>query len=189
MEMKSWTVVLGAVALVWCAVLTWQTNRPPVVAEGAAVVAFLHGDTLNANYQLVQDKQSWLMQEVAQVDSGLIARSKVLDAEARELILFAQSDQVTKEELAMAGGRMREIEAEVERLTSGAKQLLSQQERLFQQEIAERLSVELEAFAVEEGIDVILNWGLSGEGVLYGSDGYDITEPLIEFLNTRYEAE
>jgi len=34
-----------------------------------------------------------------------------------------------------------------------------------------------------------LNWGLSGEGVLYGAPGFDVTEELLEFLNERYEEE
>ena len=32
-----------------------------------------------------------------------------------------------------------------------------------------------------------MNWGLSGEGVLYGSPDYDITNALLEFMNDRYE--
>ena len=72
-------------------------------------------------------------------------------------------------------------------MRKGAQQVLAQQERDLQKEIAERLSSELAAFAEQEGIDILLNWGLSGEGVLHGSTGYDITAPLLDFLNGRYE--
>ena len=31
----------------------------------------------------------------------------------------------------------------------------------------------------EEGIDFVLNWGLSGEGVLYGTEPWDITSDVL----------
>jgi len=52
--------------------------------------------------------------------------------------------------------------------------------------IAEALKRELETYAQEEGIDMILNWGLSGEGVLYGGTPWDITEDVLDRLNERH---
>jgi Skp family chaperone for outer membrane proteins len=52
--------------------------------------------------------------------------------------------------------------------------------------IAEALRRELEAFAKEEGIDMILNWGLSGEGVLYGGEPMDITPQVLDRLNANH---
>jgi hypothetical protein len=33
---------------------------------------------------------------------------------------------------------------------------------------------------------VVLNWGRSGEGVLYGAAAYDVTKGLTDFMNERY---
>ena len=44
----------------------------------------------------------------------------------------------------------------------------------------------MSVFAEENGLEVVLNWGLSGEGVLWFAD-YDITNALLDFMNDRYE--
>ena len=62
-----------------------------------------------------------------------------------------------------------------------------QLENQLQAEVAARLSEEVSVFAEENGLEVVLNWGLSGEGVLYGSPDYDITNALLDFMNDRYE--
>jgi hypothetical protein len=33
---------------------------------------------------------------------------------------------------------------------------------------------------------VVLNWGRSGEGVLFGGEAFDVTSALIQFMNDRY---
>ncbi len=49
--------------------------------------------------------------------------------------------------------------------------------------IAEHLTETLRTFSQDQGIDLVLNWGLSGEGVLYGTDSRDITIEVLEALN------
>ena len=49
--------------------------------------------------------------------------------------------------------------------------------------IAEHLTETLRTFSQDQGIDLVLNWGLSGEGVLYGTDSRDITTEVLEALN------
>ena len=49
------------------------------------------------------------------------------------------------------------------------------------------MSEEVAVFAEENGLEVVLNWGLSGEGVLYGAPDYDVTNALLDFMNDRYD--
>ena len=42
----------------------------------------------------------------------------------------------------------------------------------------------LSEYAEENNIDLILNWGLSGEGVLYGTEPYNVTAEVLEKLNS-----
>jgi hypothetical protein len=64
---------------------------------------------------------------------------------------------------------------------------LMQMESTIQSEISVKLSSEVAAFAHESELDMVLNWGRSGEGVLFGQTGFDVTVPLLEFMNDRYE--
>jgi hypothetical protein len=59
-------------------------------------------------------------------------------------------------------------------------------ESMIQEEISVQLSSEVEAFALDSELDLVLNWGRSGEGVLYGQMRFDVTAPLIQFMNDRY---
>jgi Skp family chaperone for outer membrane proteins len=80
-----------------------------------------------------------------------------------------------------------ELEQQVNALQGQQQQYLANLEQQLQSQVAARLTTELEAYAAETGIDVIVNWGLSGEGVLYGAEPFNITQPLLAFLNERVE--
>jgi hypothetical protein len=85
--------------------------------------------------------------------------------------------------------RLAEIEKEAAEIRAGAEGSLVEAEQVLQDTLAEILRTDIEVFAAEQGIDIVVNWGLSGEGVLYGSEGFDVTGPLIEFLNARHPVE
>ena len=89
----------------------------------------------------------------------------------------------------MAQNRLYEIEAQLAQIQNEAQSRLVQLENALQIEVSEKLAQEVGVFAKENGIEVVLNWGLSGEGVLYGAPGFDVTEALLEFMNDRYEEE
>ena len=59
-------------------------------------------------------------------------------------------------------------------------------EQNMQAVMAEALRRHLEEHAQEEGIDFVLNWGLSGEGVLYGTEPWDITSDVLERINAAH---
>jgi len=110
-----------------------------------------------------------------------------LRGEAQELIDYAQSPEATESDISIASQRLGEIEQQVNQLQAREQQLMTNMERQLQAQVAGRLETELAAYAEETGIDVILNWGLSGEGVLYGTSAFNITGPLLAFLNDRVE--
>ncbi|MEY5042920.1 MAG: hypothetical protein RJA19_147 [Bacteroidota bacterium] len=190
--------LLGAIALIWTVVLTLviQRDTPPASEEVSAelqqgqqaVVAFVQGDSIQAQFQFLQELDSSLRAEVVAVQSQLKRRMQPLEAEAQELIAFAQGPGVTPEEQAMAQNRLMEIEEEVMRMQEREERTLMEKEQAIQKQIAERLASDLEAFCAEKGIDIVVNWGLSGEGVLYGKPAFDVTQPLIAFMNARHAA-
>jgi Skp family chaperone for outer membrane proteins len=190
--------LLGAIALLWTVVLTLviQRDAPPASEEVSAelqegqqaVVAFVQGDSIQAQFQFLQELDSSLRAEVVAVQGQLKRRMQPLEAEAQELIAFAQGPGVTAQEQAMAQNRLMEIEEEVMRMQEREERALMEKEQTIQKQIAERLASDLEAFCAEKGIDIVVNWGLSGEGVLYGKPAFDVTQPLIAFMNARHAA-
>lgn len=186
--------VLGAAALVWCAILTWnaQTGAKGAMSAElqsgqAAVVAYVHGDSLQLGYDYIRLLEDQILSVAERVQLRVDSLVMPLREEAQELITYAQSDAATQEEIAVASQRLGELEQQVNALQGQQQQYLANLEQQLQSQVAARLTTELEAYAAETGIDVIVNWGLSGEGVLYGAEPFNITQPLLAFLNERVE--
>ena len=56
-------------------------------------------------------------------------------------------------------------------------------ESTMQATIAAHLSETLRMFSEDHGIDIVFNWGLSGEGVLFGTEAIDVTQEVLIALN------
>jgi Skp family chaperone for outer membrane proteins len=76
-----------------------------------------------------------------------------------------------------------EIESILNQMQQEASISISTQEQTMQITITTFLTKKLQEYSEENGIDIIFNRGLSGEGVLYGSDAFDITADVLEKLN------
>ncbi len=185
-----WPVV--GVLVLWLGVLSvGQWGGTKSVGQRAAeggnpVVAYVHGDSLQRGLNLLKNLQANLMAQMDERDRQLQEEAKPLQEEAQELIDYANSGSATKDELRIAEGRVRDIENTLRAMQMAAEQDLLVAEQNMQAVIAEALRRHLQDHADEEGIDMILNWGLSGEGVLYGADPWDITDAVLNRINAAH---
>ncbi len=185
-----WPVV--AVLVVWLSALTWiAAGSKPTAAEraskgGGPVVAFVHGDSLQQGMVFLRTLQANLQRQLEVRDAQLQEDALPLQEEAQELLNYANSGQATEDELDIAQRRILEIEEALRSLQRAAEEDLFVAEQNMKAVMAEALRRHLEAHANEEGIDFILNWGLSGEGVLYGSEPWDITEAVLNRINEAH---
>ena len=182
-----WPVV--AVLGIWLAVLTVQTMKPPSIADnareaGGPVVAFVHGDSLQAGMSFVQTLQDNMQMQVETREARLQEDAAPLQKEAQELLAYANTEAATQDELEIAQRRIMEIEEQLRALQMAAEQDVFVAEQNMKSILAEALRRNLEAHAEEEGIDFILNWGSSGEGVLYGGQPWDITADVLDRINS-----
>jgi len=182
MNNKIILVVIG----VWLSALTYlQFSPKPVVIsdKGSAVIAYVHGDTLQQGMLLIQSLEATLRENMNEVDSILKAQALPLQEEAQELISYANSGQASSDEIEIASRRVGELEDILEKMQYEAEQNFLFREKTMQATIAAHLKETLSKYSQDQGIDVVLNWGLSGEGVLYGTDSRDITNDVLEALN------
>jgi Skp family chaperone for outer membrane proteins len=185
-----WPVV--GVLVVWLAALTWSSvGSAPTAAERAAsgggpVVAFVHGDSLQRGMAFVQTMQANLQLQLEAREAQLQEDALPLQEEAQELLAYANSGQATEDELEIAQRRMMELEEGLLAMQRAAEQDMVVAEQNMQAVLAQALRRHLDAHAEEEGLDFILNWGLSGEGVLYGSEPWDITGAVLERINNAH---
>ena len=182
MNNKIILVVIG----VWLSALTYLqfSPKPGVISDkGSAVIAYVHGDTLQQGMLLIQSLEATLRENMNEVDSILKAQALPLQEEAQELISYANSGQASSDEIEIASRRVGELEDILEKMQYEAEQNFLFREKTMQATIAAHLKETLSKFSQDQGIDVVLNWGLSGEGVLYGTDSRDITNEVLEALN------
>ena len=191
---KQFLIILMVCMVGWLAVLTFMTVNPskaelPAELErgDAATVAYVHGDSIQRNYRFIEAREQAMFAAVQQSQLAVERMARPLQEEAQELIEYASGAGVAEDEVQMAQNRLYEIEAQLSQIQNEAQSRLVQMENALQAEVSEKLTDEVAIFAKENGIEVVLNWGLSGEGVLYGAPGFDVTEALLEFLNERYE--
>ncbi|PCJ82608.1 MAG: hypothetical protein COA49_00675 [Bacteroidetes bacterium] len=179
-------LILGVVG-VWLLALTYLQLAPSPVKisdEGAAVIVYVHGDTLRQGMLLIQSLEASLRKNMNDVDSILKIQAAPLQQEAQELIQYANSGSATEDEIGIASTRVREIETVLDKLQYEAEQNLLFQESTMQATIAAHLTQTLKRFSEKNGIDVVFNWGLSGEGVLFGTEARDVTKEVLEELNS-----
>lgn len=188
------TVTAVVFLALWSSFLTYQffgsgqVEMPESLRKGEkAVVAFIHGDSIQANWEFIADREKAMFIAVQQAQLSMERKSRPLQEEAQELIEYANGPKATNDEVMMAQNRLVEIENALGQMQSQQQTELMQMESTIQSEISVKLSSEVSAFAHESELDMVLNWGRSGEGVLFGQTGFDVTVPLLEFMNDRYE--
>lgn len=188
------TVTAVVFLALWSSFLTYQFfgsgqgEMPESLRKGEkAVVAFIHGDSIQANWEFIADREKAMFIAVQQAQLSMERKSRPLQEEAQELIEYANGPKATNDEVMMAQNRLVEIENALGQMQSQQQTELMQMESTIQSEISVKLSSEVAAFAHESELDMVLNWGRSGEGVLFGQTGFDVTVPLLEFMNDRYE--
>jgi len=187
------TVVAVAFLALWLGFLTYQVvetsnaELPEGIRDGkSAVVAFVHGDSIQVNYQFISDREKSMFIAVQQAQMSMERKGRPLQEEAQELINYANGPSATEDEVLMAQNRLVEIENALTQMQSQQQSELIEMEAMIQEEIAVNLTAEVAVFAEESGLDLVLNWGRSGEGVLFGGEAFDVTSALIQFMNDRY---
>lgn len=175
-----------AVVGVWLIALTYIQLKPtPRFSSDSDVpiIAYVHGDSLHSGMSLISELEATLQANVEEVDSLLKAEATPLQQEAQELIAYANSGSASDDEIQIAQQRVYEIESILQQMQVKASQNVQYQEQTMQTTVSVFLNKVLSEYAEENNIDMILNWGLSGEGVLYGTEPYNITEEVLEKIN------
>lgn len=179
----------------WCVLLTVIMVKNPSIALSpqlqlgeTPVIAFVHGDSIQSGFDFIAEQREFLFSAVQEAQSALEMKGVALQNEAQELIEYGNSPEVSSDEVQMVQKRLGEIQAQLNQMQEEGINQLAELEASLNAKAASKLKEEVMFFALENNIDVILNWGPSGEGVLFGSDGFDITHPFLEFINDRFQS-
>tara|TARA_B100001564_G_C20548439_1_gene627817 strand:+ start:136 stop:699 length:564 start_codon:yes stop_codon:yes gene_type:complete len=176
----------------WLIALTYVQfkTEPELSADAnATIIAYVHGDSLRSGMDLVKTLTQDLKVNEEKIDSLLMAEAAPLEQEAQELITYANSGSASENDLLVTQERLHEIEMLFQQLQVESQQMQFSYQQIIQDSINTFLSKVLDDFANENNIDMILNWGLSGEGVLFGKEPYNVTGEVLEKLNATDSVE
>jgi outer membrane protein len=184
-----------AVALIVLYILHF-TARPSdnqitrVVAPGDSIVAlpiaFVNIDSLLLNYHFAQDLNEKLMTQEESIRATLTQRERNIAAAITEFNRRIETN-------AFMGDRAQQEANRIQRMEQDAQQLAQRLMGEFQMEqmhlnmrMEDTIQVRINQFNAVRGFDVIFG-NVGSSTILYANQKYDITQELIDFLNSSYD--
>lgn len=155
----------------------------------APILAYINGDSLNANYKFIKDRTKALEQKYRAADERVRKEYQRRQQEVQELVAYAQSKKLPDDEARVVEETLARLQMEMEDIQQRESDNVMQKEMEMQKELVERVQKFLEGYTKEKGIDYVVNYQSSTQFILYGNKAYDITADVLNGLNAQYENE
>ncbi len=165
---------------------------PALQSEGGpkpTVLAYINGDTLNAQYKYIVEKTNQLNGRMDAAEKKIKAEYAKRQKELQTWEEYAQKNKLTPEEQQTAAEELQRLQTEMQAIEEREHGTLVQQEEELQKELMKRVNTYVEKFAKEKGLDYVVNYQSGFQFILYGNKGYDITSEVVAGLNAEYEVE
>lgn len=166
-----------------------DTAAKTFVPGQGSIVAYVLGDSINANYRFITEKEDELI--ASSKNSEARIEREIAQAQNRYMELVGKAEAggfASQEEVAKAEEELAGLDQKIQELQARESERNAQLAGELQKEFFERVQKFLTAYAAQRGIDVVLNLQPGGM-MLYGSDSLNITSEVIRGLNAEYEAE
>lgn len=163
-----------------------QTIAPAPSASGGVKIAYVNGDTLDAQYEWLKQQKDAIQQRVRSAESNLVAKQEALMRDANALQEKFQTGTMTQadaeKQQAALMQRSQRLQEEEERLR---KSLAEDQKKAFN-DLYANVEAKLKTLSGQIGYDYILSYSRGGQ-ILLANDSLDITRQVLELLNAKEE--
>lgn len=163
-------------------------EKPTVDLKKPLKVVFVNADTLLEKYNDFKKQRDALQKKEKDADASLKARGRALERD-----FLAVQKKVQTGTMAPS-----EIQKEEQRLTQAQQALAQEQDRItkslledtkkINESLQKTLIDKLKSFRDAEGYDYILSYAAGGQ-ILVTNDSLDITQKVLEELNTKKAVE
>jgi len=147
-------------------------------------VAFIYGDTINEKYKFLIDAQDELEKEQKIIEERI--NRKLRKAEKRAMELQKQAATMTQMQVQEAQLELQNLDLEIQQFQEKLASEFRKREIELQNEYTGRIDKILEDYNEDGTYDIILNFQVGGN-LLWIKDTFDITEEILDKLNTEYE--
>ncbi len=161
-----------------------QSIVSPNSQSGGARIAYINGDTLDAQYEWLKDQKTAIEQRLANAEKSLAGKEEALMKDAASLQQKFQEGNMTQAEAEKQQGvlmqRGQKLEDEKMRLS---KSLSEDQKKAFN-DLYANVEAKLKTLSAQIGYDFILSYSRGGP-ILLANDSLDITKQVLELLNAK----
>ena len=161
-----------------------QSITAPASQSGGVKIAYVNGDTLDAQYIWLKKQKEAIQQRMQAAENSLAAKEQALMKDAAALQERFQGGNMTQvdaekqQNLLMQRGQR--LEEEKNRLS---KSLSDEQKKAFN-DLYANVETQLKTLSSQIGYDYILSFSRGGQ-ILLANDSLDITKQVLELLNAQ----
>ena len=163
---------------------TSQIVMPPASMNGGARIAYVNGDTLDANYEWLKAQKEAIQQRMTNAEKSLSNKEEALMKDASALQEKFQSGTMTQADAEKADMALRQRAQKLEEEKARLSKSLGEDQKKAFNDLYANVETKLKTLSSQIGYDYILSYSRGGQ-ILLANDSLDITKEVLELLNAK----
>lgn len=163
---------------------TSQMVMPPASMNGGARIAYVNGDTLDANYEWLKAQKEAIQQRMTNAEKSLSNKEEALMKDASALQEKFQSGTMTQADAEKADMALRQRAQKLEEEKARLSKSLGEDQKKAFNDLYANVETKLKTLSSQIGYDYILSYSRGGQ-ILLANDSLDITKEVLELLNAK----
>lgn len=191
--MKKSSIVAAAIAVLFAGSLASCSNSQPSItpassiAEGASLpIAYVNTDSLLANYNMAKDLNEELIKKTEDARASINSQAAALEKEVNEFQRKVQTNAFLNEQRAQSeANRLQNKKDQLDQLNYKLQNDLAQEQAQMNDRLIDTIQSVLKEYNAVKKFEFILS-NTMHDNILLDNPKYDITNELLEILNSRY---
>ena len=191
--MKKSSIVAAAIAVLFAGSLASCSNSQPSITpassivEGASLpIAYVNTDSLLANYNMAKDLNEELIKKTEDARASINSQAAALEKEFNEFQRKVQTNAFLNEQRAQSeANRLQNKKDQLDQLNYKLQNDLAQEQAQMNDRLIDTIQSVLKEYNAVKKFELILS-NTMHDNILLDNPKYDITNELLEILNSRY---
>ena len=191
--MKKSSIVAAAIAVLFAGSLASCSNSQPSITpassivEGASLpIAYVNTDSLLANYNMAKDLNEELIKKTEDARASINSQAAALEKEVNEFQRKVQTNAFLNEQRAQSeANRLQNKKDQLDQLNYKLQNDLAQEQAQMNDRLIDTIQSVLKDYNAVKKFELILS-NTMHDNILLDNPKYDITNELLEILNSRY---
>lgn len=163
-----------------------HTIMPSAAQAGGVRIAYVNGDTLDANYEWLKQQKEAIQQRMSSAEKTLANKEEALMKDASALQEKFQSGTMTQADAEKADQSLRQRAQKLEEEKGRLSKSLGEDQKKAFNDLYANVEAKLKTLSSQIGYDYILSYSRGGQ-ILLANDSLDITKQVLELLNAKEE--